>query len=260
MLKELYTAAMGMMPQQTRLEVIANNMANASTVGYKRQSVFERNLISAQSAFNNVVGDVEQDDPPIGSYIDYSRGAFEKTDNPLDLAIDNDNAFFVVEDDIGNQFLTRAGHFTLAEDGTLITTDGKKLIGEGGVINVKENFLLKPDYDVSAESVQVRITENGEVFANETQVGTVKLVTVENPDTIRQISNANFAVTDDTVTNEVPMEEAHIKQGFIENSNVNIISEMVAMIELQRLFEAGTKVIQTNDSTIDTSIKIGKYY
>ena len=75
MIKELYTAAMGMMSQQTRLEVISNNIANASTVGFKRDSVFERNLIDSKANLYNIVGSAEQNDPPIGSYIDSNKGS-----------------------------------------------------------------------------------------------------------------------------------------------------------------------------------------
>ncbi|MCE5305030.1 flagellar hook-basal body complex protein, partial [bacterium] len=97
MLKEFFTAALGMQNQNTRLEVIANNLANANTNGYKSKNVFERNLIDASENFNNVSGNVEQNDSPIGSYYDLSAGNYSKTDNPLDIAIDGDGYFLVVD-------------------------------------------------------------------------------------------------------------------------------------------------------------------
>ncbi len=111
MLKEFFTAALGMQNQQTRLEVIANNLANANTNGYKSENVFERNLIDARENFYNVSGNVEQNDPPIGSYYDLSAGSYTKTDNTLDIAIDG-KGYFVVEDSEGKQFLTRNGSFS----------------------------------------------------------------------------------------------------------------------------------------------------
>jgi len=94
MIKELYTAAMGMIPQQTRLEVIANNMANANTTGFKRDSVFERNLIDAKANLWNTPGDAEDDDPPIGKYTDFSSGSMQQTYNPLDIALNGDGFLY----------------------------------------------------------------------------------------------------------------------------------------------------------------------
>ena len=94
MLKEFYTAAMGMLTQQTRLEVASNNMANASTSGFRRQEVFVRNLIDARANFYNVKGDAEQNDVPIGSYTDFELGALQETTNPLDIAILDKGNFF----------------------------------------------------------------------------------------------------------------------------------------------------------------------
>jgi flagellar basal-body rod protein FlgG len=260
MLKELYTAAMGMIPQQTRLEVIANNMANANTVGYKRQSVFERNFIDARQIFSGVPGEADGNDPPSGVYIDYAQGAFDKTDNPLDVAIENENGFFIVEDADGKQFLTRAGHFTLSADGSIVTTDGKKLLGDGGPIVLKDRFLFGQANFTDSKAIDIKITPSGEVFANDTQVGTISIAKVDNQETLEHISNADFIVREDTDMSFVPFDDVRVRQGWLENSNVNIVDEMVAMIELQRMFEAGTKVIQTNDSTLDSSIRLGKFY
>ena len=90
MLKELYTAAMGMLPQQTRLEVLSNNIANAGTAGFKRESVFERNLIDSKANLYNVAGDAEEDDAPVGSAIDFRPGSFRQTENPFDIAGEGD--------------------------------------------------------------------------------------------------------------------------------------------------------------------------
>jgi flagellar basal-body rod protein FlgF len=259
MLKELYTAAAGMMPQQTRLEVIANNMANANTVGFKRQAVFERNLIDARSNFYNVPGDSEQDDPPQGSYIDFSQGSFDQTNNPLDIAIDNKKGFFVVQDENGNEFLTKNGHFQLSPDGTVTATDGKMLMGTDGRINVRKEFIVDPLNAEDAKQIKIKITENGEVFANESPVGSVLVTEVENPESLECISGSNFIATDKTETNQLSMEEVKLRQGWVEDSNVNIISEMVQMIELQRMYEVGSKVIHTNDATLDQSMRIGRY-
>ena len=107
MLKEFYTAAAGMMTQQTRLEVSANNMANASTAGFRRQEVFVRNLIDARSNFYNVKGDLEQNDIPIGSYTDFELGAVQQTDNPMDVAMLDKSNFFVLRNGHTKQLVCR---------------------------------------------------------------------------------------------------------------------------------------------------------
>jgi flagellar basal-body rod protein FlgG len=242
------------------MEVIANNMANASTAGFKRSEVFERNLIDAKTNFFNVPGDAEQDDPPIGSYTDFAMGALSKTDNPLDIAIDGKNGFFIVQDEDGNQFYTRAGKFQLSTDGTITARDGKKLMGEEGTLNVYKEFRLDSGDAGSANAVNIKITDNGEIFANESQIGTIKIANVTNPETLQNISNADFIATQDTDVQFTKPEGNTLKQGWLEESNVNIIKEMVQMIELQRLYETGSKVMRANDETLDYSLGIGRVY
>lgn len=259
MLKELYTAAMGMMPQQTRLEVISNNLANASTSGFKRDSVFERNLIDARANLYNVKGDAEQDDPPHGHYTDFKSGSFEQTDNPLDLAIDG-NGFFVVQDEEGEQFLTRSGNFTISKDGYLEAKDGKFLMGQNGVINVAQELQLPSSGEENSKASSIRIDDSGEVFVNDKSVATLLVANAENLNELEKISGSSFIDTGNAnITFQAP-EQTTVKQGYLESSNVDVVSEMVQMIELQRMYEAGSKVIHTNDSTLDNSIKLGKYY
>ena len=260
MLKEIYTAAMGMVPQQTRLEVTANNLANASTPGFKRANVFERNLISARGHFNNVPEQVEQDDPPIGSYTDFSQGAMQQTENVLDLAIGNEKGFFVLQDEAGNRFLTRSGHFKLTTEGTIAAMDGKMLLGNNGELNIKRDFLVDDANFENSSNVKLEVNSKGEVIANGNNIGAVQIVEVDDPKQLTRSSNAYFVPKAEANVSNVPQEAADVRQGWIENSNVNIINEMVSMIELQRMFELGSKVIQTNNDTLDKSIGMGRFY
>jgi len=259
MLKEFFTAALGMQNQQTRLEVIANNIANSNTVGFKRANVFERNLIDARANFYNVKGDVEQNDPAIGSYYDFSNGAFQKTDNPMDLAIDGEG-FFLVEDQEGKQFLTRNGEFRLSEDGTFVRNDGKMLIGEEGPIKISSEFFSNPTITQDGKGINLRIAQTGEVFLNDAQIGKIVLVVPEDKVELQRISNGEFIITGISDIKYLDFDQVKVRQGWLENSNVDVVSEMVQMIELQRMFEAGSKVIQTNDSTLDRSIALGRYF
>lgn len=258
MLKELFTAALGMQNQQTRLEVTANNMANASTKGFKRSGVFERNLIDARANFYNTKGDVEQNDPPIGSYVDYSAGAFEQTDNPLDLAIDGDG-FFLLKDEEGKDFLTRAGNFKINEEGVVVSFDGKKLQGTNGDIVIDDAVRAELENASESKALKIDITSKGEVNINDKTIASIVVAEVDDKNTLQRISNQDFIGTWTADSKIKDQESVSIKQGWIENSNVNIIQEMVTMIELQRMFETGSKVIQTNDGTLEKSIQIGRY-
>jgi len=259
MLKELYTAAMGMMPQQTRLEVAANNMANANSTGFKRQAVFERNLIDARANFYNVKGDAEQNDPPIGSFTDYNQGSMQITDNPLDIAIDNEG-FFVVQDEEGKQFLTRNGSFKLSTDGNIVSMDGKLLLGQNGVLNLYNEFFNQSEKLDNKKLLDIEVTENGEVFANKLSVGTLMIALPGDPQTLQRVSGTDFIQTNITNSTFLVQEDIRVKQGYLENSNVDIVSEMIQMIELQRMFEAGSKVIKTNEGTLSDSIRMGRYF
>ncbi len=101
--------------------------------------------------------------------------------------------------------------------------------------------------------------ENGDVFVNNQTVGRIQLTDVENPQTLQRETGSHFSVTEETITTPIAQTDVSIKQGYVENSNVNIIKEMVEMIELQRMFEMGQKVIQTNDGTLDRSIDVGRF-
>ncbi len=256
MLKEIYTAAMGMLPQQTRLELTANNIANANTTGFKRIGVFEQSLIEARENLLNNKGEAEQADPPLDQYTDFSTGSFQKTDNPLDLSLDT-KGFFVLSDEDGNETFTRSGHFQINERGVVVNDSGKALQSDKGDIVVdpgQQTAGLAND----KTAMSISINANGEVYANNQYLGAVQVVSVDNPQTLQRTNGMEFQAGDTTDYRYLSPTEVNVKQGFLEGSNVNIINEMVTMIQLQRSFEMGQKVITTNDGTLEKSIDIGR--
>ncbi len=258
MLKELYTAALGMLPQQARLEMTANNLANANTVGFKRSGIFEQSLIEARENLLNIKGDAEIEDLPLRHYVDFRPGALQKTGNPLDIALDGSNTFFVVLDRDGNELLTRAGHFTLSEQGTVITPDGKVLLSSNGPVRIE---LPQQGEFVTNDHVarQIQISPQGEIQLNGQYVAQLRVVEVTNPHTLERASSTCFHPRDDTSIREIEPTEIRVQQGYLEASNVNVVSELVSMIQLQRMFELGQRVIQTNDGTLERSIDIGRF-
>jgi flagellar basal-body rod protein FlgG len=258
-IKELYTAAMGMMSQQTRLEVISNNIANASTVGFKRDSVFERNLIDSKANLYNIVGSAEQNDPPIGSYIDFHKGSYDQTGNDFDVAIDG-NGFFLLNDEQGKEFLTRAGNFKINQEGDVISANGKYLMASGGRINVY-GTMQGDTFNSDTRKAEVRIDNSGEIFINNVSQGNLDIVDTDSSYVaLEKISSSDFILTGDNQYKKLANTNVNIRQGWLENSNVNVVDEMVEMINLQRQFEAGSKVITTNENTLEQSIALGKYY
>jgi flagellar basal-body rod protein FlgG len=258
MLKELYTAALGMLPQQMRLEMTANNLANANTVGFKRSGIFEQSLIEARENLLNIKGDAESEDLPLQQYNDFRPGTLQKTGNPLDIALDGANTFFVVLDRDGNELLTRAGHFTLSEQGTVITSDGKVLLSSNGPVHIE----LRQQGDfVTNDHVarQIQISPQGELQLNGQFVAQLRVVEVTNPQSLERANSTCFHPTDDTFIRDIEPTEIRVQQGYLEASNVNVVSELVSMIQLQRMFELGQKVIQTNDGTLKRSIDIGRF-
>lgn len=248
-----------MVPQQMKLEITANNIANANTVGFKREGLFERSLLEARSNLLNVQGSVEEEDLPMGRYFDFTQGAFEKTNSPFDIAI-NGAGFFLLQDDNGNEYLSRAGHFTLSSDGRLVTPDGKTVMGSEGPLLIRDPGSMEANLARDeARPLELRIRESGEVFVNENEIGKMMLVTVDDPQMLEKFSATQFRLRDNAPYSVVDPEAVRVKQGHLENSNVNIITEMVHMIQLQRSFELGQKVISTNDSSIDRSLEVGRF-
>ncbi len=258
MLKELYTAALGMLPQQTRLEMTANNLANANTVGFKRSGIFEQSLIEARENLLNVRGDAETEDLPISQYVDFRPGALQKTGNPLDLALDGADTFFVVLAQDGSEHLTRAGHFTLNDQGMVITPDGTMLLSTNGPIRIE---LPQQGDTTNGDTVarQIQISPQGELQLNGQFVAQLRVVQVGNTQTLQRSSSTCFQPTDDTDIRELDAATIRVQQGYLEASNVNVVSELISMIQLQRMFELGQKVIQTNDGTLERSIDIGRF-
>ncbi|MGQ9818529.1 MAG: flagellar hook-basal body protein [Candidatus Kapaibacteriales bacterium] len=260
MIKELFIGAIGMIPQQTKLEIVANNIANANTIGFKKDSTFEREISIAQDELQTFVETNKIGLQRIGKYTNFSKGNFEQTGNPLDIAIENPNAFFLLEDTEGNQYLTRAGKFNLNKDGSIVATDGKYLLGESGIINLYRELFISSSTIENNIIPQIKITRSGEVFVNQAFIGKIQLVEVENLDTLERVDGALFRISDKTILHYPQIDDVVIRQGWLESSNVNIVDELIKMIELQRQFDLGGKVVQTNDNLLDQSIKISRVY
>jgi flagellar basal-body rod protein FlgG len=235
MYKGIYIALSGAVLKQKSLENISQNIANADTSGYKKGSLsFKDHMVAADniitpSGEGRVMAELSS------SSIDFSSGTISRTGNPLDVAI-NGEGFFALED--GKY--TRNGNFMVDSEGRLVTTGGMKVLGDGGPITV--------------EGSSVDILSSGEIVVDEIPVGTLKIVDFSDKSVLRKLSGGMFVTeeTGDTV-------DAQVSQGYLEESNVNVIQEMIQMISTQREFESYQKMIHAFDEAAAKTInEMGK--
>jgi flagellar basal-body rod protein FlgG len=232
MIKGLYRSASAMMPRIKKQEVIANNLANASSPGFKKDVVFTKELSRAEKKLAPRRTDWQT--PMIDQvYTSYDQGGFDKTGNPLDLAIEGEG-FFVFETP-GGEVISRAGNLTISPEGFIVNMDGHRLLSEGGALNVGTG--------------EVSISEAGQVEVNGEAVGSIRIVDVENRDILRKAGRTEFILPPGVEA--IPVINFAIKQGYLESSNVNIINEMVEMITTYRNFEADSKSIQAQDESLE---------
>lgn len=211
-------------------ERIANNLANAGTVGYRRDRSFTVALnerLDAELA--------PRTDRITTQWADSAQGPLQSTGNPYDFAINGEGFFVMSDPGTGAERYTRAGRFTPDAEGMLRDAAGYQVEGEGGPIQIP------PD----AASIEVR--QNGEIHANGQQIGKLRIVTFADPLGLRRLDGAAF---DANGMEPLEVEEPAVRQGFVEQSNVDALHEMTDMITHFRLFETQQKSIQTTDQLL----------
>ncbi len=256
MVRGLYTAYTGMANEQKRLDIISNNIANAATVGYKKESVsnqaFDQILTikvrDGSQAYNNQKIGTMSLGVKIGEvYTDYGQGSVRNTGNTYDLAISG-NGFFKVKvyDKLGNASMkyTRDGSFKVTSEGYIVDSQGNRLQGRSG------------DIVIPADSKSVAISQGGVVAADGVNVDTIDLTDFENYDYLKKFGDNLYEPVDGATEKEAT---GLVLQGYTEQSNVNSVSEMVQMIAITRAYEANQKVIKSIDSTLDKAVNsVGK--
>lgn len=273
MLRGIYTGAAGMVVQQNRLDAIANNLANVDTTGYKRdtaiQKAFPELLLRRMS--DDGVTQFPYRAPLIGSYdvapvvgqlgtgvetneyyTIFSQGGLKQTENSFDLALEGDG-YFVVDTPYGERY-TRNGSFLIGPEGMLVTKQGYPVLGENGPIQLKlNNFIVDEDGKVFENAVYsddperlVSMRENE--WEETVLVDRLRIVDVRQPRYLQKQGDSMWITTDDSGAAElIDTDRPKVRQGFLEGSNVNPVTEMVEMIEVNRAYEANQKVIQSQD-------------
>ncbi|MCP3662836.1 MAG: flagellar basal-body rod protein FlgG [Gammaproteobacteria bacterium] len=250
----LWTSQTGLDAQQTRMSTIANNLANVSTVGFKRDRASFEDL-----AYRNVrqVGAQSSQDTnlPSGLMVGtgvrvgatqkiYTQGNIVQTDNSLDLAVQGRGFFQVLLPDSTIAY-SRNGEFSLDQDGAVVN---------------KEGYPLEPAINVPTNTLSVTVGSDGVVSAlvsgssAPTQIGTIELADFVNPAGLEpmggNLARESFSSGSPLVTTPGQDGVGTLIQGSLESSNVNVVEEMVNMIETQRAYEMNSKVISTADSML----------
>lgn len=216
-----------MQMQWQRQEILANNLANLSTPGFKQDDLALVPDGAAAPGRDGTAANLLPQSRAMRQWTDWSQGFVRETGRNLDLAL-NGNGFFVVETPAGPRF-TRAGVFTLSRDGFLATNTGERVLGDRGPI--------------ALGSERVTINTRGEIHRNGQRIGTLRVVDFPQPYRLRKEGNGLVAPADPTVLPE-PARDYEVMSGALENSNVNPVETMVNMIDLLRKYEAAQKTIQ----------------
>ncbi len=241
----MYISAEGAAAQAQRLEVIANNLANVDTAGFKQDvPMFQARFAEAIQQGQAAAGDGSENDLGGGVKIidvetDHSVGQFKRTGNDLDLAIGG-QGFFHVRGDDGQQYLSRAGNFALDTQGRLVTQNGHRpVLDQAGT-----EIVLSPDlpWSISADGF---IAQSGTLYA-------LGMSQPETLDELIKVGNNLFQ----PIGNVQPLAlaERNIRQGYLEMSGANPVRQMMAMIETTRAFEANTRMIQSQDTMLGSLI------
>ncbi len=259
MFEGLYNAASGMVTQGKIQELISSNIAKAVVPGYKRVTPvvqpFERELnISLKEAElrNEQVGGVE-----ISKYHTvFDQGNMKQTGNPLDLAIEGDG-FFTININ-GQDYYTRNGRFSINAEGQLVTPEGYLVMGENGPLEITSeddtNPVIVKSIDIAPDGT-VNIQETGKNENN--QIGKIKIVHFEDMEKLNSLGQSVF--TPKKGVEPEMMERPQVAQGYIEESNVNILDEMVSMIANMRIYETNQKALTNMSNAYNRSInEIGR--
>jgi len=238
MIRGIYNSSSAMQYLEDKLDVVANNLANANTTGFKKQGVaFNQRLVAEQAKH---LDKITIDPLPAGevkTYIETTQGALKQTNNPLNFALDGEGYFTVMTHD-GIAY-TRDGSFTMDDDGYLTTIDGYAVLGE-------YNSPIRP-FDK-----HFSVGDTGEVVVDNTVVNKFLITDFDTSEVIQRGKNLYFPK--DFSTQEFREPSAFVRQGFLEDSNVEIVKEMIQMIAINRQYQAQDKAIKTNDEALNKAV------
>lgn len=260
--KGIFSAVSGAMAQASRLDTIANNLANVNTTSFKKdRQVFSEYLSAYEKApdviqvprvpasiesFYDMNGGDNAYVNPAGTYTNFEQGGLKPTGSPLDVAIDG-KGFFEVLTPQGVRW-TRNGGFQIDNLGRLVTKEGNPVLKEGQGDPTQRTIQLG--------SRHMTVSQHGEIFDGGNLAGRLSVVDFVNPDDLQKVGNSYYTLKSNAGSVPLPSEDHKIQQGFLEGSNVNVVEEMTDMITANRVFEAAQKAIKGHDQMDDKLINV----
>ncbi len=246
MIQGLYTAAGGMLAVEKRQDILANNIANVSTPGYKRHA-------PVQLGFNEIFSETlrrpfhfDSDSAPAGgvriveSYSDLAAGVLRKTDNPFQMALIGPG-YFVIDTPEGDRY-SRSGDFMVDPQGELATHEGYKVLGING-------------QPISVDGAEVNIGADGGVQVDGFPAGQLQIVEFAEPTRLLREGDNLYFATDEVLENSAQAAETQVAHKHLEMSNVNLPNELINMMMGMRAYEANQQVIQALDGTVGRLIE-----
>ncbi len=230
-------AASSLKTLMQRYETITTNLSNASTVGYKRRSGSFSSALDEQLAGQDAATGASRHPA-----VDLTQGSLTATGNTLDLAIDG-KGFFVVETPTGPMY-TRCGSVRVNQSGRIVDSAGNSVAGERGAIVLPQ----------SATSEDLSIGPDGSVSANGQLLGRLKIVTFDNPAALEALSATMFRAPESETAKTAG--KFSVKQGYREQSNVNVVREMVDLITVSRMYEANCKSLEKSGDSKDQLMRV----
>jgi flagellar basal-body rod protein FlgG len=263
MFRSLYTAASGMQAQQFNLDTVANNLANASTAGFRRRRLQFQDLIYQNMVMPGTAA-TQQTTVAAGlqiglgtrssaSEIIQLQGDLSATGNPLDLTVEG-QGFFQVTLPTGETAFTRSGAFHMDAQGNVVTADGNPIEPSVTIPQGATSITIGADGTVS-------VTQPGQTAAQ--QVGNIQLALFANPGGLNSVGKNLFLATTasgDPVLGTPGGSEGlgQIEQGYLEQSNVSVVDEFIQMIVAQRSYEANSRVVQAADQMFQLVNNLGR--
>lgn len=262
-----YSSVGGMVTQINRLDVIANNIANANTTGFKRDDVvigdfmrlyeqhkeflpIEDQTKDAAKFYNRSLNRAPQ---IVEEFTDRSAGGVVQTENTFDFALSRENAYFMIETPEGIRF-SRDGSFVLNEEGRLVNKEGYAVL--------PREYIESPQYIDFVDGFQVEVDSDGNIYnrslTNEELDeallgGNIAVVSFENPKFLQKVGDNLYKYPEERMNEmEVLERSGAVRQGFLEKSNINVVYEMTGLIETNRLVEAYSKVLKTHMDDLNT--------
>jgi flagellar basal-body rod protein FlgG len=262
----LYTAATGMNALETKLDVIANNMANVNTTAFKKDRANFEDLFYRQIRLPGALdadGNITSTGVEVGlgarvssTQTNYEQGAFQTTNNPLDFALEG-KGFFRVTDPAGGVLYTRSGNFGINANNQLV-------LG-----SAQNGWVLEPPISIPLEATDIVVTTDGQVqYSTATDpalqnAGQIQLSTFINPDGLLKLGDNLYRQTDASGTpndlNPGDQGAAQVRQGALEASNVEPVQELIDLITTQRAFELNSQVVQAGDQIMQVAANLRRF-